>query len=360
MLKKIFIGMTAFLVTVFVVFFVMMWGNSPEAEEPKIIGLSGELVKEDGVFLVDSQVISSEEPLDGLVGETVAIVGTLDEEGLLNIDQLLTTPKVEQEIIPPKETYRATAVSDLAFSMDVPVEWSVLDKSKNGIGWIELSKGKKKIELNRFPNAEDIDVQFVPISVSEESILINGFPYLQQRAIAQTTKRMIDYITPAPECLQDETCPRFTASSNEADPETTAILTNMMNGLVFLPEPQGWKLLNHAVKNSEWNLYLFYPPEFTSSAVQAGYVLQSDDETIHIQFADEIPRHNITDVGKENTDIIVLPTREEKLYHTQSPKDGERFDAMLMRDPDDVRDILITGRGPAFDAMIRTIVFEKK
>jgi len=360
MLKKTFLGSTMFLIIVFLLFFIVMWGKEAAIEEPKVIGLSGELIKEDGVFWVDKQVIFSEKNLDGLVGETVAVVGTLDDEGLLMIDQLLTSPKEEPKKIPESETYRATAKSNLAFSVNVPNSWQVRDKSTDANGWLVLTKGKKKIELNRFPDAEDIGVQFEPVPVSEKPILINGFPYLEQRAIAQTTKRMMDYITPSEECLKDDACPRFMASSNESDPETTVVIQNVMSDLVFLPEPQGWKILRHSLKNSDWNMYLYYPPEFELVPSEKGYVLMSPAENIDIHIADEIPGHHITGVGEKETEIIKLPTRDEKLYHTESPKDGKPFDAMLLRNPDDTQHILITGLGHGFNAAIRTIVFEEK
>ncbi|MAG11709.1 MAG: hypothetical protein CMI52_02780 [Parcubacteria group bacterium] len=363
MLKKTFMGSTIFLIIVFISFFVFMWGKEVKVEESKVVGLSGELVKEDGVFLVDSQIIFSHEPLDGLVGESVAIVGTLDEEGLLVIDQLLTSPKNNPEIPIESDTTRVTAKSDFSFSLEVPNEWKIENKSKNYNARIDLVKDDNRIIIDRYDDGEIIEdeIQAVPASVSFVPVSINGYPYEHHRAISQLTKRLFDHIVPSEECYKDEKCPRMLIGSNGTNPENAAILNHITKQIVVLPEPQGWKILRHSMKNSDWNFYMYYPPEYELNTWERGYSLSKNNkEYINIHVADEIPGHHITDVGKENTEIIILPTREEKLYHTESPKDGTPYDAMLMRNPDDTQHILVTGRGAGFDAAIRTFVFEEK
>ncbi len=352
-LKKISISTTIVLAVVFAVFFVI---KTPQVEEASVVGVSGQLIKEDGVYLVDNQVIAPTESLDSLLGKSIAIVGSLDENGLLHIDQLLTSPD-EPEIEKQTNTnvYRATTNSSAAFSVSIPEDWLADDRSITNSGRIILSKENARIDMIRYPDGEDIDLQFEPVPVSEQSITINGFSYILQRAIAQKTRKMIDHVEPSEVCLQDEACPRFIATSNESNPYVTQVLTGIMQNLVFLPEPQGWKILRHSIAESDWNLYLYYPDEVTVSSGKDGYqLLENGVEVISIQFVDDATkrRDQLKDVTSQ---LVVLPTREENQYQT-----GPDTYEMILRTPDDTQDIIVVGNGAVFNAVMRTFVFEEK
>lgn len=356
-LKKATIVSTILLIMVFGLFFVFSKNIDLNKKSVQTVGVSGILQKEDGVFSVQGQIVLAKESIDGYVGKSVAIVGTMGDEGVLLIEQLIAAPIIEE---PKKEINGKifSADSKFAFAARIPYEWQFEDKSSEDMARVFLTQPHSdiRIELIRKDNAENTFIPFEYAEVDSKEILINGFSYLMKRAIPENTNYLADVIEPNEVCLIDKSCPKFYGFSEKSTAITVEALKQVIQTLVFAPEPESWKLLKHSLNDSNWDFYVYYPDDIEIFKDKKRYLFDVNDKTImSLEVVDEYIFDSLKDAKSK---IITLPTRDEKMYQTSINNQIQNL--MILRTPDDKFDVVISGFGNEFNAIIRTFVFTKK
>lgn len=328
----------------------------PKAPDP--IGITGILTKQDGVYLIDNKtVVKHNEPLDGFIGQSLAIVGTLDEAGILNISQLMVAPEkkieIEKEIDVGK---RVTHTNKLQFSFIIPHDWEVDDRSSEDTIELIISDSSSNITLKYADEIKDADIPEYT-EIDQKEIIFNEAKYVSKRIIFENNTFSSDMILPHEECLISESCEGFLIINETSNPISLHAFEQIAESIAFLPEPIGWKVLRINLPNSEWNLYGYYPEEVRlENEIEVMSLIRDDETVVEIEV-----RPNVTD-EKEilNEELsytnIALPTRDERIYQ----EDGDEEKIMLLISPDNTSEVKITGFGATFDAFIRTIVFEEK
>ncbi len=113
------------------------------------------------------------------------------------------------------------------------------------------------------------------------------------------------------------------------------------------------KLLNmRPYTNLDCGVSLSYPESFQVKEATRSATFTSDTDTIVLACQKDIPS---IAVSEDNKETVQIGSMSGILYHTATPKDGRPIDVFLLTHPKTGMDILISGIGMGFNAMINSL-----
>jgi hypothetical protein len=99
---------------------------------------------------------------------------------------------------------------------------------------------------------------------------------------------------------------------------------------------------------------LILPPGTTATniATNSAQFVSADESVIQFGCQKDIPTFALSE---DKIETVKIASMTGTLYHTTSPKDGTRVDALIVKHPTTSMDIYLAGLGSTFSAIIKSI-----
>jgi len=104
--------------------------------------------------------------------------------------------------------------------------------------------------------------------------------------------------------------------------------------------------------NTSCSVSLAYPETYQVTESTRSAIFRSDMDAIVLACQQDIPDIAVSEDNKER---VQIGTVSGMLYHTASPKDGTAIDVLKITHPKTGMDILISGIGSSFTAIITSL-----